>query len=320
MHRVVINCNQTIKQGFGHFFRCLNLAMHLKKERLFDVSFAGTFSPFSLSLLEVQNFNIYQLTSNEALFKILEQFDYIITDRYDINQYYLDELSKLKIKTIFIDDFNQLNFSAQDLIINFRIGIKHFKYKSNSIALGEKYFIYKPELIQIRNNYQFSESIKRLLIFGTGTNKSNDFFNSIPIFLIEYFHDIEIIHITNEPLEIPSNRYKSVNYNNTIDQYFGKTCAIINGGGLIKYEAAFCGIPSATLSTTHEQHEDTENLEQKGLLFNLGCQFYKDKEELEKNLIEFITNSKIRFKLNQTGLKFFTPNSIHNIIQKINEL
>lgn len=320
MRKIVFNCNQTKKQGLGHFFRCLNLAMHLKKEKSFNVSFAGTFSSFSLTLLKNQDFNIIQLTSNEELFNFLEQFDYIITDRYDIDQPYINNLLDTQIKTIFIDDFNGLDFTAHDLIINFRIGIEHFKYKSNHVALGERFFIYKPELIQIRNDYQFNESIKRILFFGTGTNKSNDFFNWIPIFLIEYFHDIEIIHITNEPLEIPSNRYKSVNYNNTIEQYFGKTCAIINGGGLIKYEAAFCGIPSATLSTTHEQHEDTEILAQKGLLFNLGCQLNNDREAIETKLIEFITNSKIRFKLNQTGLEFFTPNSIHNIIQKINEL
>ena len=97
-------------------------------------------------------------------------------------------------------------------------------------------------------------------------------------------------------------------------------CAIINGGGLIKYEAAFCGIPSATLSTTMEQHEDTEILAQKGLLFNLGCQLNISIKDLEIQLIEFITNSKTRFKLNQSGLELFNPSSINNLIQKVYEL
>lgn len=320
MRKIVFNCNQTKKQGLGHFFRCLNLAMHLKKEKSFNVSFAGTFSSFSLTLLKDQDFNIIQLTSNEGLFNFLEQFDYIITDRYDIDQTYINDLLDTQIKTIFIDDFNRLDFTAHDLIINFRIGIEHFNYKSNHVALGEKFFIYKPELIQIRNDYQFSESIKRILFFGTATNKSNDIFYHIPDFLIRNFHDIEIIHITNEPLGISSNRYKTTNYNNSIEQYFSKICAIINGGGLIKYEAAFCGIPSATLSTTMEQHEDTEILAQKGLLFNLGCQLNINSKDLEIQLIEFITNSKIRFKLNQSGLELFNPSSINNLIQKVYEL
>lgn len=320
MHRIVFNCNQTKKQGFGHFFRCLNLAMHLNEIKTFEVSFAGTFSSFSSSLLRNQNFEVYHLNSNEELFNSLERFHYIVTDRYDIDQSHLDRLSELNIKTIFIDDFNRVNFSNQDLIINFRIGIEHFNYNSNSVALGERFFIYKPALIRVRNNYQFSKSIKRLLFFGTGTNKSNEFFNQIPVFLIKKFHDIEIIHITNQPLLIESNRYKSFEYNNLIEDYFENICATINGGGLIKYEAAFCGIPSATLSTTEEQHEDTKILAQKGLLFNLGCQLYGDNEELENNLVEFITNYKLRHELNKTGLEFFTSNSIKNIIQKIYEL
>lgn len=112
MRKIVFNCNQTKKQGLGHFFRCLNLAMHLKKEKSFNVTFAGTFSSFSLTLLKDQDFKIIQLTSNEGLFNFLEQFDYIITDRYDIDQAYINNLLDTQIKTIFIDDFNRLDFTA----------------------------------------------------------------------------------------------------------------------------------------------------------------------------------------------------------------
>ena len=321
MRRIVFNCNQTQKQGLGHFLRCLNLARHMKIDGKFQISFAGAFSPFSLSALNKEDIKVVHVISDAELFKYLNYYDYIITDRYDIDQKYLNTLTDFKgIKSIIIDDFNTLNFSNQDLVINFRVGVDHYFYGSKSVALGEKFFIFKPEFNKIRENYQFSSSVKSVLFFGTGTNKNTKIFKDLPSILINKFPDIKIMHITNDPLLIQSKSYTPKSLNNSIEEYFRQADAIVNGGGLIKYEAAFCGIPSATLSTTIEQHEDTKILAQKGLLYDLGCQHNYKKEEVEKRMVDFIMNSNIRFDQNKKGLKFFMPNSINNLIQKINEI
>ena len=321
MIKILFNCNQTQKQGLGHFFRCLNLARHMKMKKKFEISFTGMFSHFSLSILKKEYFKVFNLTCDEDLFINLINYDFIITDRYDINQNHLDKLACNKnIKSIIIDDFNTLNFTKQDLVINFRVGINHYCYDSKTTALGEKFFIFKPELNQIRENYHFSSTVKRLLFFGTGTNKSNTKFNDLPEFLIQQFPHLEILHITNEPLVIESKRYTSKTYSNSIEKHLKKVDATINGGGLIKYEASFCGIPSATLSTTKDQHEDTIILSQKGLLYNLGYQQIENKFDIQKKVSNFINNPKIRQSISQNGKMIFTPESVNNLINRIYEL
>jgi len=321
MHRIVFNCNQTKQQGFGHFFRCLNFARHLKRENKFLISFTGRFSPFSSSTLKEENFRILPLKCDKDLFDLVSNFDFIVTDRYDINQDHLDKLSCNKlIKSIVLDDFYKLDFSNHDLIVNFRVGINYQYCRVKNKALGENFFIYKPELDKIRSNYQFRPVVNKLLFFGTGTNKSNSKFNELPAFLISEFPQLKIIHITNQPLDISSEQYIPKAYTNSIETFFQGIDAIINGGGLIKYESAFCGIPSATLSITRDQNEDTEILADKGLLFNLGNQEIENKKVIQERLFHFIKDVNLRKTIHEKGRLLFTPKSINNLIEKIYEL
>ena len=321
MIRVAFNCMETKKHGLGHFIRCFNLARHIMESKNFEVSFIGNFSPFSLSILNTKKVNVIQILSNDKLFLLLKNYDIIITDRYDINQKHLNRLADLKkTKSILIDDFKNLEFSNQDLVINFRVGIKHYIYNSKSSALGEKFFIYKPELEIVRENYEFNSCVKKILFFGSGTEKSNAVFNNLPLYLLDKYDDIEIIHITTNPFLVDNERYFTKKLDYSIEKYFEKTDVIINGGGLIKYEAAFCGIPSATLSTTKDQHQDTIILEKNSLLYNLGNQELENKQNVESRITNFINDSKLRRCLHNKGNSFFTPKSIKNLIQKINEL
>lgn len=321
MDRLVFNCNQNQEHGLGHFFRCLNLARHLRKLNKFKISFIGHFSSFSTSVLINESFSFTDLQNQKYLLSSLEKFDYVVIDRYDINQLFLDELTRLKkTKSIFIDDFNQLDFSNQNLVINFRIGIENFKYKSKLKAIGENFFIFKPELLQVRENYKFREKVKNVLFFGSATNKCNDTFNDLPVFMLNNFHDIEVTHITNKPLSSENVRYHPKKFQFSIEKYLKKADVIFNGGGLIKYEAAFCGIPSATLSTTNEQHDDTLNLEVKEVLYNLGNQKIIDKEEVQKRVVEFVKDVSLRRRLHNKGIELFTLKSINNLIEKINEI
>ena len=105
-----------------------------------------------------------------------------------------------------------------------------------------------------------------------------------------------------------------------IENYLEKVDATINGGGLIKYETSFCGIPSASLSTTNKQHEDTLLLEKQGLLYNLGNQQNEIKINIENRINNFINNPKIRKTISNNGINFFTPKSVNNLINKIYEL
>ena len=102
-----------------------------KKINKFKISFIGHFSSFSTSVLLNESFSFTELQNQKYLLSNLEKFDFVIIDRYDIDQIFSRQpFTSKKTKSIFIDDFNQLDFSNQNLVINFRIEIENFKYNS----------------------------------------------------------------------------------------------------------------------------------------------------------------------------------------------
>lgn len=321
MKNITFNCNQTSKNGLGHFFRCINLAKHISSSFNYKIVFIGNYSSFSKKILKKNKFVFFGSTSKKTIDEYISNTDILITDRYDINQEYLNFLSlKTHIKKVFIDDFNLLDYSGQDLVVNFRVGVSDYKYKSKKSLLGPNYFIYDPNLVDVQKNFCFSDKVNSVLLYGTATNIKNSLFNKIPEILLNKFDDIVITHLVNDKIPFRHHRYKQINFTKNISNFLKNSDIIINGGGLIKYESAFCGIPAASLSTTFDQHQDTIILEKNNLLFNLGYIEESDIESISKNLEDFISNSKIRNAINRNCKKIFTKDSINNLIKNINEL
>ena len=98
-----------------------------------------------------------------------------------------------------------------------------------------------------------------------------------------------------------------------IEKLLASCDVCINGGGLIKYEAAFCCIPSASFSTTKLQDEDTQILTKSGFISNLG---FDDAQE-SIYLADMLKNSEIRENLVMTCSKKFNILSSEALLKKI---
>ena len=77
----------------------------------------------------------------------------------------------------------------------------------------------------------------------------------------------------------------------------------ICGGGLIKYECAYLGIPPAVISQTPQQHKETLAFTAEGLGFNLGYGPELTTGLLRQNLARFLKDHGLRDRIAQTGLR-----------------
>ena len=319
---ILFRCDQNEFSGSGHFSRCLNLARHLKKS-FFEVSFLGNYSEFSISLFK--EYNIEYKEVEEKKFEkshafYLKNYQYVVFDSYFINQRYINEISSLSVKTIFIDDVCLLDFSTIDLVINFRFDAdKLFKYNSKYKALGKNYFIYKPEFLLVRQNRKNVKKIKKVLLFLGGMDQSKDLIELIIKSIKEINSKILISVISNEQnLLLPNVEILPQTFN--IEKYLNTTDFVINGGGLIKYECVFCTIPSATISATVLQKNDTEILESKGLIYNLGSTNEINFITLSNRLKEIFLDVSFQSKLIKQSSKELNINSIENILNIIDKI
>lgn len=321
---ILFRCDQNFKSGFGHFSRCLNFARLLIKEANFKPFFIGNYHNFSIELLKKYKIEYKQIESKDFSFfdaSFFTQFEYIVIDSYLYQQDYIKKIVALPIFTIFIDDECILDFTNADLVINFRVGQENLKYASKQKALGANHFIYKPELLEIRKNKTSTETIKSVLLFFGGLGLSAKYVDTIIKSLHEINEKIKIYYLSNDFSYLTKNsKDKIIPIKPTfeIEKVLTLVDCVINGGGLIKYECAFCKIPSASISTTKLQYEDTLVLTEKKLIFDLGYVEETSEELLSENVKKFVLSKTFKQEFVEASEMYFTEKSVDNILELIN--
>jgi spore coat polysaccharide biosynthesis predicted glycosyltransferase SpsG len=321
LNKFIFQCNANVNCGLGHLMRCLNIAFAIKKvNEDCDIIFNGTFNSFAQQLLIESNIRFISTTQ-------LEHYsDYcLILDDYDISQNTINHLRTLVRKFIIIDDFNQFNLKQLDLIINFRLNAENENYNSSKTCLGIGYFPFKQEIIKIRTdnvkNIKNENRSKNIFIFIGGKNNSignklvdavNNVVKDKCIFLID--KDVE----KESTIQLTHNQLTYLPLTNHMENYYAFADVFITGGGLTKYEVAFCAIPNAAISQNDGQAEDTKILANNNLTYNLGLTSTHEESstELEKLLIDFLKNS-MQVKIKNQCIIDFTTSSTNNLVKEI---
>lgn len=321
MHRFIFQCNANELCGLGHLMRCLNIAVTLKEQNSnTPIIFNGEFNTFAKEQLNHHNFTIIN-TENLDSFKDAT----LILDDYCITQKDID-LIRTKVNTfIKIDDFNEFNLSHLDLIINFRSCAESESYSNNNTCLGLDYFPFKKPLIDIRKHNLKNENSKvsNIVIF-IGGNDQTSVGNKILNLLIECVTN-KNIYLIDKKSELKT-RYISNNNNITvqplvekIEELYQLADVFITGGGLSKYEVAFCCIPNASISQNIGQAEDTTILAASDLTYDLGIATQLNPSMIKKELMRFLDKD-ILLKIKNSTRKHFSTHSTTKLAQRIIEV
>jgi spore coat polysaccharide biosynthesis predicted glycosyltransferase SpsG len=318
---IIFRCDQNNISGFGHFSRCLNFARLLIEKHQFKPLFIGNFCDFSIKLLKKYEIDFKLIEKKDFSYfekSLFSQYDYMVIDSYLYEQDFINKVIKLPLFTVFIDDECILDYTDVDLVINFRVGYEEAKYKSKKKALGSNYFIFKPEFLKIRERKINSNKTTSVLLFFGGLELVKSYANSVIESINEIDEKINIYYLSDDFSYLSeNNRNKIIELKPTfeIEKILNLVDCVINGGGLIKYECVFCKIPSASLSTTKLQYEDTLILKNKKMIFDLGFVNDINKRELKQNVKDFILNNKVKEECINASETYFTENSVDNIIK-----
>ena len=288
--KFIFQCNANDSSGLGHLMRCLNIANAIKKVSINSVIiFNGDFNDFAQRILAENQFSI-------LLVNDLNQYkDYcLIIDDYDITQQDIDKKRALIDKFIIIDDFYQYELDQLDLIINFRLDAEENRYNNNQVCLGLNYFPFKNAIIKVRENKinDHNNKIKNIYIFIGGTDKNNtgqklvELINQVVSNKHLYLIDNSVTKQNTSTLS--NNRLTLLPLTFEIEKHYQSADIFITGGGLSKYEVAFCTIPNATISQNSGQAEDTKIFAYNNLTYNLGMSEDKPKV-VQQLLIDFLS-------------------------------
>ena len=279
--RILFRCDCGTAAGYGHFSRCLNLARALRGTVPAPrCVFWGSYDDFGGNALA--RYGIERLPAAVGGFSAADvaptleatrDFDLLVLDSYLADQDYVDGLKKRRCRLVVLDDMRRLDLRDADLAICFRAGSQAFPYGARREALGLEYLVVKPELrpLRERNLADSARPIRAALVFFSGGEHDAARLKDAVAAVGAALPDAAVIYVTRDGRPLPGlGRATPTAPRVDVESLYAQADLIITGGGLVKYESAYCAIPNASLSQTELQGEDTRVLAAQDLTLDLG--------------------------------------------------
>lgn len=286
--------------GFGHIYRCNNLAHQLSKNNIYFLIEDNGGAKEILAHNGFRNIIVKKFSSVNTDIKETRRIinekniDIVIVDIYKVKAKYLKEIRKLA-KTVVIADLKTKNLNA-DLLINGFIGFENQITKNPYGArclLGPKYQILNKRFSEKETVHK--KKFKLLATFG-----AFDDYNLKNIFLDCLKKYIEFIptKIILGPSTIKSKKLQNLekNYPNlkiieeSINMWKDITSTEfgICSGGLTTYEFAASGVPFAIICQVKHQLITAKEWQRKNFAVNLGLKNKRIQNRLEKYLEDIV--------------------------------
>jgi len=288
--------------GFGHIYRCINLANSLKHNNIHFL--VEDFGNAENILRKNKYFKIHLLQNDinsksdiEKSKKYLddEKIDILIIDRYRISKKYTSHMKKY-VKTVMIADLREKDFDV-DLVINGFIGFKNEITKNKyggKCLVGPKYQILNSKFSKKDIKKQRKESL--LATFG-GFDDEKISLKLLKIILkMDLKIKIKIIlgqdiklkisdkkKISNKSIKIISNTHNM--YKEMKNAKYG-----LCSGGITTYEFATLGIPFGIICQNKHQLITAKEWEKQKIAVNLGLSKLIKPKEIEKFLLSLPKN------------------------------
>ena len=304
--------------GIGHLMRCLALSEELTKKGHSCFFVSKTDNDELINRIQKNN-DFFQLNQNldlnqdaETLIKFSNEnnIDWIVTDRYDIDTNYIQNLKEKNFKVLSIDDFAQIHYFS-DIVLNQNIGSEKLKYSSErntKFLLGPKYAILRDQLL-IRENKKGPNDAEKILIMIGGTDKDNlilEILKSLKSFNKTEF--LVVIGPLNSHYDEIKKYIKDNDLNarvtkspeNMADLYLESDVAI-SAGGTSSYEFSYFGIPNLIIAIADNQLKISNELDKQNISIYLGKKDQLSTGNLKNKFKELIDNSALRKTLSENG-------------------
>ena len=335
--RAVFRCDATADVGFGHLSRCIALAEAFRLSGI-GSDFAGLFDAAAKDQIASSDFDRIDFVepvnarpiAEEQLSAVMskESASFILVDSYRADESYLSGLQALGTAVVVIDDFRSLESYPCDVVLNFTWEASGLGYPEGPLLLlGPGYFPARRRLVELRPQSIARErrgAIRNFLIAIGGSDPKRIAARLVRILREDHSGTCLRVIAANE-----------ADLSDTLDGFAPDSLivprqpdlskqllwadACITGGGLIKYESAFMGVPPAAISQNEGQAGESRALARAGLVFDLGLADDRSDKELASGLDRFFADDDLRVSLASRMRETFPPDPSANAARAIAE-
>jgi len=288
--RILFRCDGTSETGLGHVSRCLALA-----EALVELGctcwFVGHFGPAATALLAAGPYRTVALshrsgsredgTETAALAASLS-VEGLVLDSYAVDTEFVEALARRTPPLLVLDDFCALAAAECAALLNFTVGATSLGYSAGRRVnlLGPEYFLARRRLRELRRRESPQRWRAVNVCVAIGGLDRYDAAAQVATALTPWAHRLAVrVVVSRDAAPAPALEALTVRFlpgsgvcrqpSDLADELaWADVC--LCGGGLVKYEAAYVGVPPAVLSQTEAQAGETAAFAARGLALDLG--------------------------------------------------
>lgn len=317
---MLVRCDATADIGFGHLSRCIALAEALRLSRV-ECVFVGMFDDAAEHQLALAGFDFTSLADPLGSKSAKEELggwdvDCVILDSYRAHAGYLADLKALGIKLVVIDDFKLLPAYPCDVILNFTWEAPALGYPSGpALLLGPHHLLTRRRLVEQRKlsiERSRSGAVHNLLVAVGGSDPKGITARLLRV-SGRVARDIQLRTISADPdrLEPLLSEFaegsEALPRQPDLSEHLLWADAALTGGGLIKYEAAYMGVPAAAIAQNEGQDGETQVFAKAGLVFDLGLADSVSDADLAVSLNRFLSDALLRVTMADRMREAFIP-------------
>lgn len=321
-------CDANANMGLGHYSRCKRIGLALSELFKSDCSieFVGDIKGSIVSNIADLGWIFHACLNNE--FISTDAADRIaIIDSYTISNTVLKSINRNYFATVFIDDFNNHDFSSTDLVVNFRFGFDTSIYTVKRGCYGLKYFPASHDMATAREKKcaifrrrLYSPPSKILIYLGSLDEQKKKLLIEIIDQAVAGVDLNLLTGLSSKEIDInlKNNSLSLTPLSTSIADAIYNADAVISSGGLMKYEAGFCMTPNASINQNRGQQDDTNLLAKENLTYDLGSQQELETNacKIKKKIVSFLSsNEQLRQKYSMT--RNYDTQSTNNVAREI---
>ncbi|OUR64361.1 hypothetical protein A9Q79_07980 [Methylophaga sp. 42_25_T18] len=284
-----------------------------------ELIFNGNFNLFATTLLSSSDI---PFISTNDLREYREHM--LVLDDYNITQVDIDAIRQQVNTFIKIDDFNNFDLSKLDLVINFRLNAEMMTYTSPKKCLGLEYFPFKLSLRDIREKNIHTEKLElqNIFIFIGGGDETNAGKKLVRI-VDETVSNKQIFLVDKNTSrqhtqQLSRNSVTYLPLISEIEKYYSNADIFITGGGLSKYEVAYCCIPNAAISQNEGQAVDTQIFAKENLTYDMGLvELLDSNPELVKSSIQEFLKKQTLERIRRNAVEKFETSSTLKLAKQL---
>ncbi|WP_412470484.1 MULTISPECIES: UDP-2,4-diacetamido-2,4,6-trideoxy-beta-L-altropyranose hydrolase [unclassified Halobacteriovorax] len=282
MKKVLFKVDASEDIGYGHFFRCLNLAKFLYANN-YDISFLCQSEKGNINHIIPKEFhkietNIFGYVDPSEVISIIrnKSIDFLIMDNYEIDYFYEKAiLEQTSVKYLALDDIGREHYC--DIIVDQNINAHESQYindRVKKVLCGLEYVILGNHFLSNIENIKPRKSINKVLVFFGGSDMTQETKKVLDA-LCECDYNLNFTVISKEAKELRElyHNLKNISYFEFVDNMATTMLEhdlMFGAYGTTTWERFYLGLPSACVTIADNQEENAKYLTQKELVTFVG--------------------------------------------------